>query len=115
MRAGIIDILIRDQLRLNLAGVLVGFVVSLIIFRSLIGAVMTAVPAIVAGLAVLGGMGLLGVPVTAMSNIIPALAMIVGYADGIHLSHNWRHHRDAGATPCKPSASPSSRSAPHAC
>lgn len=99
MRAGIIDILIRDQLRLNLAGVLVGFVVSLIIFRSLIGAVMTAVPAIVAGLAVLGGMGLLGVPVTAMSNIIPALAMIVGYADGIHLSHSWRHHRDAGATP----------------
>lgn len=99
MRAGIIDILIRDQLRLNLAGVIVGFVVSLIIFRSLIGAVMTAVPAIVAGLAVLGGMGLLGVPVTAMSNIIPALAMIVGYADGIHLSHAWRHHRDAGATP----------------
>jgi predicted RND superfamily exporter protein len=44
-------------------------------------------------------MGLLGVPVTAMSNIIPALAMIVGYADGIHLSHSWRHHRDAGATP----------------
>lgn len=99
MRAGIIDILIRDQLRLNLAGVLVGFVVSLVIFRSLIGAVMTAVPAIVAGLAVLGGMGLLGVHMTAMSNIIPALAMIVGYADGIHLSHAWRHHRDAGATP----------------
>jgi len=99
IRAGIIDILIRDQLRLNLAGVIVGFIVSLIVFRSLIGAVMTAVPAIVAGLAVLGGMGLLGVPVTAMSNIIPALAMIVGYADGIHLSHSWRHHRDAGATP----------------
>ncbi|HET7715645.1 MAG TPA: MMPL family transporter, partial [Bauldia sp.] len=99
MRAGIVDILIRDQLRLNLAGVVVGFLVSLIAFRSLIGAVMTAVPAIVAGLAVLGGMGLLGVPVTAMSNIIPALAMIVGYADGIHLSHAWRHHRDSGATP----------------
>jgi hypothetical protein len=99
MRAGIIDILIRDQLRLNLAGVLVGFVVSLIIFRSLIGAIMTALPAMVAGLLVLGGMGLIGMPVTAMSNIIPALAMIVGYADGIHLSHSWRHHRDAGATP----------------
>jgi predicted RND superfamily exporter protein len=99
MRAGIIDILIRDQLRLNLAGVLVGFFVSLIIFRSLIGAVMTALPAMIAGLAVLGGMGILGAPMTAMSNIIPALAMIVGYADGIHLSHAWRHHRDAGATP----------------
>jgi len=99
MRAGIIDILIRDQLRLNLAGVVVGFLVSLVIFRSLIGAVMTALPAIVAGLVVLGGMGLLGIRVDAMSNIIPALAMIVGFADGIHLSHSWRHHRDSGATP----------------
>lgn len=99
MRAGIIDVLIRDQLRLNLAGVVVGFLVSLVIFRSLIGAIMTAVPAIVAGLVVLGGMGLLGIRVDAMSNIIPALAMIVGFADGIHLSHSWRHHRDAGATP----------------
>ncbi|MBN9023208.1 MAG: MMPL family transporter, partial [Rhizobiales bacterium] len=99
MRAGIIDILIRDQLRLNLAGVVVGFVVSLFIFRSLIGAVMTAVPAIVGGLVLLGGMGLLGIRVYAMSNIIPALAMIVGFADGIHLSHSWRHHRDSGATP----------------
>ena len=99
MRAGIIDILIRDQLRLNLAGVVVGFLVSLVVFRSLIGAVMTAVPAIVGGLAVLGGMGLLGVPMTAMSNIIPALAMIVGYADGIHLSHAWRQRRDEGASP----------------
>ncbi len=99
MRAGIIDVLIRDQLRLNLAGVVVGFLVSLVIFRSFIAAVMTAVPAIVAGLAVLGGMGLLGIRVDAMSNIIPALAMIVGFADGIHLSHAWRHHRDAGASP----------------
>lgn len=99
MRAGIIDVLIRDQLRLNLAGVVVGFLVSLVIFRSFIAAVMTAVPAIVAGLVVLGGMGLLGIRVDAMSNIIPALAMIVGFADGIHLSHSWRHHRDAGATP----------------
>lgn len=99
MRAGIIDILIRDQLRLNLAGVVVGFLVSLFIFRSLIGAIMTAVPAIVGGLVVLGGMGLLGIRVDAMSNIIPALAMIVGFADGIHLSHSWRHHRDSGASP----------------
>ncbi len=99
MRAGIIDILIRDQLRLNLAGVVVGFLVSLVVFRSLIGAIMTAVPAIVAGLIVLGGMGLLGIRVDAMSNIIPALAMIVGFADGIHLSHSWRHNRDTGMSP----------------
>ena len=99
MRAGIIDILIRDQLRLNLAGVVVGFLVSLVIFRSLIAAVMTAVPAIVGGLIVLGGMGLLGIRVDAMSNIIPALAMIVGFADGIHLSHSWRHYRDSGLSP----------------
>jgi predicted RND superfamily exporter protein len=31
-----------------------------------------------------------------MSNVIPALVMILGYADGMHLSHAWRKHRDEG-------------------
>jgi hypothetical protein len=72
---------------------------SLIAFRSIVGASLTAFPAILAGLAVLGGMGLLGAHVTVMSNVIPALVMILGYADGMHLSHAWRKHRDEGKSP----------------
>lgn len=98
IRAGILDIMIRDQLVLNIAGAFIGILMSLIIFRSLIAAVVTAVPAIIGGFLVIGWSGLLGVPMTAMSNVIPALVMIVGFADGIHLTHAWRFHRDKGAS-----------------
>jgi hypothetical protein len=96
IRIAIVDLLKRDQIVLNSIGAIIGFVISLIAFRSIVGASVTAIPAIVAGLVVLGGMGLLGANVTVMSNVIPALVMILGYADGMHLSHTWRKHRDAG-------------------
>ena len=99
IRVAIVDVLKRDQIVLNGVGAVIGFVMSLIAFRSLAAAVVTAIPAIVAGLVVLGGMGLFGVPVTVMSNVVPALVMILGYADGMHLSHAWRHHRDQGTSP----------------
>ena len=99
IRIAIVDLLKRDQIVLNGVGAIIGFVMSLIAFRSLVGATITATPAIVAGLAVLGGMGLFGVNVTVMSNVIPALVMILGYADGMHLSHAWRKHRNLGKSP----------------
>ena len=57
---------------------------------------MAAVPAIAAGLIVVGAMGLAGAPVTVMSTVVPALVMIFGYADGMHLCFAWRRHREAG-------------------
>jgi predicted RND superfamily exporter protein len=99
IRISIVDLLKRDQIVLNAVGALIGFVISLFAFRSFVGAVVTATPAIVAGLTVLGGMGLFGANVTVMSNVIPALVMILGYADGMHLSHAWRKHRDLGKSP----------------
>ncbi|HMN85703.1 MAG TPA: MMPL family transporter [Bauldia sp.] len=99
IRASILEIMARDQIVLNLAGAIIGFVMCLIVFRSFIASVMTAGPAIIAGTVVAGGAGLLGIPLTAMSNVIPALVMIVGFADGIHLSYSWRHRRDHGDTP----------------
>jgi predicted RND superfamily exporter protein len=99
IRIGIVDLLKRDQLVLNGIGAIIGFVISLIAFRSVVGATLTAVPAIIAGLTVLGGMGLVGAKVSVMTTVIPALVMILGYADGMHLSHAWRKHRDAGKSP----------------
>jgi len=99
IRIAIVDLLKRDQIVLNSIGAIIGFVISLIAFRSIVGASVTAIPAIVAGLAVLGGMGLFGANITVMSNVVPALVMILGYADGMHLSHAWRKHRDEGKTP----------------
>lgn len=99
IRIAIVDLLKRDQIILNGIGALIGFVMSLIAFRSLVGATLTALPAVVAGLVVLGGMGLCGAPVTVMSNVIPALVMILGYADGMHLSHAFRQARNRGLSP----------------
>lgn len=98
LRLDIVDVLIRDQIALNIAGVLVGVFMSLIVFRSVIAALMTAIPAIIAGGSVLGGIGLLGTQLTVMSNVVPALIMALGYADAMHLTYAWRRHRAAGAS-----------------
>jgi hypothetical protein len=40
-------------------------------FRSLTAAVMTAVPAMLSGLVIAGGLGAIGVPISVMTNVIP--------------------------------------------
>lgn len=99
LRLDIVDVLIRDQIALNVAGVIVGIIMSLIVFRSVVAAVMTAVPAILAGGSVLGMIGVIGTPITVMSNVVPALIMVLGYADAMHLTHAWRRRRAEGASP----------------
>ena len=96
IRAGIVDLLVRDQKVLNAAGAGIGFLLSLIIFGSLSAAVLTAAPAIIAGLTVLGVMGLLGIQLTVLSNVVPALIMILGYADAMHLNSALRRNRGGG-------------------
>jgi predicted RND superfamily exporter protein len=99
IRVAIVDVLKRDQIVLNGIGAIIGLAISFVAFRSLVGAFMTAIPSILSAGIVLGGMGLFGVKVTVMSNVIPALVMILGYADGMHLSHAWRKFRDQGKEP----------------
>src|SRR5205814_610612 len=98
LRAAIVDVIRRDQIVLNAIGAAIGFVMSLIAFRSISAAILCALPGIAAGAVVLGFMGVFGAPVTVLSNVVPALVMILGYADAMHLSHAWRHHRDLGAS-----------------
>lgn len=93
IRAGIVTLLVRDQEVLNAAGAGIGFLLSLIIFGSLSAAALTAAPAILAGLTVLGVMGLFGIQLTVMSNVVPVLVMILGYADAMHLNSALRRHR----------------------
>ncbi|MCB1487814.1 MAG: MMPL family transporter [Bauldia sp.] len=99
LRLDIVDVLIHDQILLNTAGVIIGIIMSLIVFRSVIASVMTAVPAIIAGGSVLGMIGLLGTQITVMSNVVPALIMVLGYADAMHLTFAWRRYRAEGADP----------------
>ncbi len=55
--------------------------------------VMTTVPA------TLGLMGWLGQPVTIIHTVIPALILVIGVADAVHMLLAWQRARDAGAGP----------------
>ncbi len=96
IRYSIADIVRHDQVTLEIFGALIGTVMSLIVFRSFVASILAAAPAIVAALAVVGFMGLTGVKVSVMSTVVPALVMIFGYADGMHLGFAWRKYRQAG-------------------
>ncbi|MGV8838855.1 MAG: efflux RND transporter permease subunit [Bauldia sp.] len=99
VRSEIVRLLQRDQLVLNGAGILCGFILSFLFFRSWIASLMTALPAALSGVILIGFTGLLGIPVTIVSNVVPVLVMVLGYADGMHLTSAWRRGRDRGLSP----------------
>ncbi len=96
LRTEIVQLLKRDQLVLNGSGALIGLLLSLVLFRSFIGALITALPAALAGLTLVGWNGAFGVPVTILSNVVPALIMVIGYADGMHMTSAFRRFRGKG-------------------
>ena len=96
VRYSIADIVRHDQVSLEIIGALIGTIMSLIVFRSFVASILAAAPAILAAMAVVGFMGLTGVKVTVMTTIVPALVMIFGYADGMHLGFAWRKYRKSG-------------------
>jgi hypothetical protein len=87
MRYEIVRLLFRDQLVFNIAGAALGLVLSFIIFRSFAAALIVVLPGLLAAIMVLGAMGLAGVPMNAVTNVIPVLVMVLGYADSMHLTH----------------------------
>ncbi|MHA1560128.1 MAG: efflux RND transporter permease subunit [Alphaproteobacteria bacterium] len=96
MRSEIVRLLQRDQIALNGFGVIIGFLLSFLLFRSLHSAIMIAAPAAFAGVTILGWTGALGLEATILSTIIPALVMVLGYADGMHLTSAWQRFRRQG-------------------
>lgn len=98
VRISVVDVLVRDQRVLNVIGATIGFAVSLAVFGSLTGAIMTALPAVLSALMVVGWLGAFGLPTTVMSNVVPVLVMILGFANSMHLCRAWRLRRDDGAS-----------------
>jgi len=99
IRVNIVDTLVRDTRVLNAAGAIIGFLLSLVIFGSFTAACMIAVPAVLSGLVLIGGLGAVGVPITVLSNSIPVLIIILGFANNMHLCRAWRLSRDQGKSP----------------
>lgn len=85
----ILETLLTDQLRLTLFGLALGAFIAILFFRSVIAAIFCAIPPILTAIWSIGFFGMVGVPVTYMTTILPTLALVLAYADGIVLFHRW--------------------------
>ena len=86
----ILDTLIKDQVRLTLLGLLLGALVALLFFRCIASALLCAVPPMLTAIWSIGFFGLFEIPITYLTTILPTLALILAYADGIVLHHRWQ-------------------------
>ena len=85
----ILDALINDQVKLTLFGLAFGALIAMLFFRSVIAALVCAVPPILTAVWSIGMFGLIGIPITYLTTILPTLALVLAYADGIVLYHRW--------------------------
>ena len=85
----ILDTLINDQVRLTLFGLAFGALIAMLFFRSIIAAFICAVPPMLTAIWSIGMFGMIGIPITYLTTILPTLALVLAYADGIVLYHRW--------------------------
>jgi len=85
----ILNALINDQVKLTLLGLAFGALIAMIFFRSVVAAFVCAVPPILTAIWSIGIFGLIGIPITYLTTILPTLALVLAYADGIVLYHRW--------------------------
>lgn len=85
IRIDIIGSLIRDQKTFSIVGLIIGLALCWIFFRSFTYAVIAGVPSVVALSWLLGSMRLMGQEVTVLTSVVPALVMVIVFADALHL------------------------------
>lgn len=85
LRVEIIGALIRDQKTFRMAGLTVAVLLCWLFFRSFAYVVIALAPAGVAIFGLRGAMGLAGQDINVLTNIIPALVMVVAFASALHL------------------------------
>lgn len=90
LRLDVIERLIRDQAVLNTVGGLLGMLGCMIMLGSWRLAVVTSVAPAVAVIWLIGAMGHLSLSFNVITNVLPVLVLVIGFADAMHLSSNWR-------------------------
>ncbi len=78
--------LTRDMVILNGVGALLGIVAAWLIFRSAGAVICVVAPAVAGMFGALGVFAATGLPVTVISNVVLILVMVLGLADGSHLT-----------------------------
>ncbi len=80
-----------DQIRVGVISSLFCLVVAIFIFRSLLGALVCAVPPMLSVIWYFGSLAALGYDIDTLSTIIPTLILVLAFADGLHLFFSWRN------------------------
>lgn len=99
--ATIVSGLVSDQTRLTVIGLVLGAAIAFAVFRSLVAAIICGIAPAFTALWTIGMFGLFGTPINYLTTVLPTLALIVCYADGIMLYFRWQQNNaasgDAGA------------------
>ena len=88
--AAILAALLDDQVKLTVFGLLIGTAIAFYVFRSLLAAVLCAIPPMLTALWVFGLFALFGVEINYLTTVLPTLALILAFADGIFLYFRWQ-------------------------
>ncbi len=96
MRIEIIDALFRDQRNFTIAGLLMSVILCWLFFRKISYVLIACTPAVAAVIWLLGSMQLRGQEVNVLTSIVPALVMVIVFADALHLLFAVRRNLEAG-------------------
>ncbi len=101
IQATVANSLQDDQWRLALSGFVIGTLIGLVVFRSVIAALVCATPALVAVVWLLGLLNTLGVQINFLFTILPSLALILALVDSIVFFFHWQSANAENGKPAK--------------
>ena len=99
LRVEIYHVVRRDQAVFTAVGSVVAVIISILLFRRF-----TAVAIVCAGPALgtlwtIGALGIVGEPINTFNSILPALVLVVGFTDSVHIMVDIRRQLNQGQTP----------------
>jgi len=86
----VLNALISDQSKLTVFGLLLGTSIAFYIFRSLVAALICAVPPAITALWSFGLFSMFSIEINYLTTVLPTLALILAFADGIFLYFKWQ-------------------------
>lgn len=101
IQATVANSLQDDQWRLALSGFVIGTLIGLVVFRSVVAALVCATPALVAVVWLLGLLNTLGVQINFLFTILPSLALILALVDSIVFFFHWQSANAENGKPAK--------------
>ncbi len=90
IRMSIVDVIMNDQTLLTLAGIVIGALVSLVVFGNLTSAIICTIPPAIAVSWILALFSLSGVELNFLTTVLPSLALVIAFADGIVIFFRWQ-------------------------